>query len=172
MCIRDRPCASSRSWFCFGCRSLCRKSAGKIGGKKGTKQQKRAAGMTGGLRSGLKRRGAHRLKVRPELLDLILSGEQTLEIRSGSTRRRGWVHFSPSGTNLLVGGAKIVDCFEISRKHFAEHKALHHVPDVKKIPYKKIWGWKLEGAHKYESPLQHTQKMGAIIFQRVVKQRR
>ena len=43
-----KPCASSRSWFCIECRSLCRKKAGKIGGKKGTNQQKRAAGKIGG----------------------------------------------------------------------------------------------------------------------------
>jgi len=83
------------------------------GGNTTTGRKKKRAGK----RSGVRRSAKRALVVKKRWLDLILAGQKKWEIRGSSTAKRGWIHFAESQAGgKLMGRARLVDCFPLSRE--------------------------------------------------------
>ena len=92
-----------------------KKAAGSAGGLAGFVEDKKKAGSAGGLagsvedrkkagqRSGERRKAEVALVIKKNGLDKILSGKKVWEIRSSSTKRRGWIHLAQSKSESLRG---------------------------------------------------------------------
>ena len=135
--------------------------------KGGSVEDKVSAGSAGGKRSGLRRKTEMALVIKKFWLDKILARKKVWEIRSSSTKRRGWIHLAESKSGNIVGGANLVDCFQIKRSEFCKYRQRHCVQKLKDIKYKNIWAWVVKGAKKYSKPFPYYHTAGAVIFVRV-----
>ena len=118
-----------------------------------------------GKRSGLRRSAKRALVVKKKWLDLILAGRKTWEIRGSSTSKRGWIHFAESQAGgKLMGRARLVNCFPVSRRSFQRHYKKHCVPSLSMVPYNTLYAWVLEDAEKFEKPFEYEHKQGAVIW--------
>ena len=98
--------------------------------------------------------------VKKELLDLILSGRKTWEIRGMATSKRGWIHFAESQAGgKLVGRARLVDCIPLSAI------LKRRLPNLKVVPYKKPYAWVFEDAERFAKPYtyEHRQRAGIWV---------
>ena len=160
-----RKAKSLRATLCESCFKACAaRSGAQSGGNATTGNAKKRAGK----RSGAKRSSKVALVVKKQWLDKILSGEKDWEIRSSKTSRRGWIHFAESGAGgRLVGRAKLVDCFELTKTEFTSQKIHHRVPRLSEVPYKRMFAWVLENAERFEKPFEYEHTTGAVIWVRV-----
>jgi hypothetical protein len=139
---------------------------GKTGNKGNTK--KGIAKKRAGARSGVKRSSKVALVVKKRWLDKILAGEKDWEIRSSNTSRRGWIHFAESKAGgKLMGRARLVDCFELSKAEFAKGRSHHCVLRLSVVPYKRMFAWVLENAERFEKPFVYEHEQGAVVWVRV-----
>jgi hypothetical protein len=144
-------------------------------GRAGSAEDKAAAGRAGsaedkaaaGERSGERRKAEMALVIKKKWLDKIFARKKVWEIRSSSTKRRGWIHLAESGSGNLCGGAKLKDCIPVPRGEFLKHRRLHGVTSLNDVKYKKIWAWVLSDARKYSCPFDYDHTQGAVIFVRV-----
>ena len=155
-------CPSQRAVLCLKCRLKSAIASGRRSkGNRKTGSSKRAAGK----RSGLKRCANYCLVVKKEWLDLILSGAKDWEIRGHETKRRGWFHFAESGSGgKLVGRARLVDCFRITKKMFKENFHHHRVPQWTQVSYKNVYAWSLKSVQRFRKPLSYQLKQGPVIW--------
>jgi hypothetical protein len=139
---------------------------GNTGNKGNTK--KGIAKKRAGARSGVKRSSKVALVVKKRWLDKILAGEKDCEIRSSNTSRRGWIHFAESKAGgKLMGRARLVDCFELSKAEFAKGRSHHCVLRLSVVPYKRMFAWVLENAERFEKPFVYEHEQGAVVWVRV-----
>ena len=118
-----------------------------------------------GKRSGVRRSAKRALVVKKKWLDLILAGQKKWEIRGRSTAKRGWVHFAESQAGgKLMGRARLVDCFSVSRVSFKRNVLQHRVPNWSMVPYHTPYAWVFENVEKFEKPFQYEHKRGAVIW--------
>ena len=140
-------------------------------GSAGSIKDKQKAGSAGarsdrvkaGKRSGLRRKAGVALVIKKYWLAQILAGKKVWEIRSGPTKRRGWIHLAQSKSGKIRGGANLMDCFRIKRSEFMKYQSRHCVPNLNDIKYKNIWAWVLQGA-EYTVPFDYEHSVGAVIF--------
>jgi len=131
------------------------------GGNTTTGRKKKRAGK----RSGVRRSAKRALVVKKRWLDLILAGEKTWEIRGSSTAKRGWIHFAESQAGgKLMGRARLVDCFPVSRKAFVRNFHHHRVSSWSMVPYDTPYAWVLEDCEKFGKAFQYEHKQGAVIW--------
>ena len=98
-------------------------------------------------------------------LDLILARQKKWEIRGSSTAKRGWIHFAESQAGgKLVGRARLVDCFPVSRESFVRHFHQHRVPSLSMVPYHTPYAWVLEDCEKFDKAFNYEHKRGAVIW--------
>ena len=140
------------------------RGGGGVVGNKGNAdagQPKRSAGK----RSGVKRSAKHALVVKKRWLDKILDGEKDWEIRSSTTKHRGWMFFAQSkATGQLLGRARLVDCFELSADEFGAHAHWHCVAKWSSVKYKKVFAWVLEPAERFDKPFAYVHRPGAVVW--------
>ena len=175
-CSRPRctnDAVSTRSKFCTACfkknaslASSKRKvfgGGGVLGNSGNTttgKKKKRA-----GKRSGVRRSAKRALVVKKRWLDLILARQKKWEIRGSSTAKRGWIHFAESQAGgKLVGRARLVDCFPVSRESFVRNFYKHRVPSLSMVPYHTPYAWVLEDCEKFDKAFNYEHKRGAVIW--------
>ena len=131
------------------------------GGNTTTGRKKKRAGK----RSGVRRSAKRALVVKKRWLDLILAGQKKWEIRGSSTAKRGWIHFAESQAGgKLMGRARLVDCFPVSRESFVRNFHQHRVPSLSMVPYHTPYAWVLEDCEKFDMPFQYEHKQGAVIW--------
>ena len=170
-----RKAKSLRATLCESCFKACAARSGAQSGGNAKGNKGNAGNTTTGIakkraskRSGAKRSSKVALVVKKQWLDKILSGEKDWEIRSSKTSRRGWIHFAESGAGgRLVGRAKLVDCFELTKTEFTSQKIHHRVPRLSEVPYKRMFAWVLENAERFEKPFEYEHTTGAVIWVRV-----
>jgi hypothetical protein len=115
-----------------------------------------------GRRSALKRSANNVLIIKNPWLDMILDGCKHWEIRSTSTRKRGWIHLALSGSGgMLLGRAQLVGCRRLSRFDFYDHRDKHC---LQKMCYKYPCAWILSKAQRYRTPLRYDHPRGAIVW--------
>ena len=131
------------------------------GGNTTTGRKKKRAGK----RSGVRRSAKRALVVKKRWLDLILAGQKKWEIRGSSTAKRGWIHFAESQAGgKLMGRARLVDCFPVSRESFVRNFHQHRVPSLSMVPYHTPYAWVLEDCEKFDKAFNYEHKRGAVIW--------
>ena len=96
---------------------------------------------------------------------MIFAGQKKWEIRGSSTAKRGWIHFAESQAGgKLMGRARLVDCFRVSRKSFVCNFHKHRVPSFNMVPYHTPYAWVLEDCEKFDKPFNYKHKRGAVIW--------
>ena len=118
-----------------------------------------------GKRSGVRRSAKRALVVKKKWLDLILAGQKKWEIRGSSTAKRGWIHFAESQAGgKLMGRARLVDCFPVSRNSLKRNFHQHRVSSLSMVPYQTPYAWVLEDSEKFGKPFQYEHEQGAVIW--------
>ena len=118
-----------------------------------------------GKRSGVRRSAKRALVVKKGWLDLILAGQKKWEIRGSSTAKRGWIHFAESQAGgKLMGRARLVDCFPVSRESFVRNFHQHRVLSLSMVPYHTPYAWALEDCEKFDKAFNYEHKRGAVIW--------
>ena len=188
-----RKAISQRAKFCGPCfKAGAARSGARSGGntKKGISKKKAGAcsggnrtgnpGNSGnikkgiskkkaGARSGVKRSSKVALVVKKRWLNKILDGEKDWEIRSSNTSRRGWIHLVESkACGKLMGRARLVDCFELSKSQFGKSRCHHCVRYLSEVPYKRMFAWVLNDAERFEKPFMYEHAQGAVIWVRLM----
>ena len=121
-----------------------------------------------GKRSGLKRKARDVLVIKKPWLELILARKKIWEIRGSSTNKRCFIHLGLSGSGgCILGGARLVDCYALTRKKLADNVDKHRVTDIRKITYTRSYAWCLEGVKRYAKPLRYKCRPGAISWVRL-----
>ena len=147
-------------------KGISKKKAGALSGgnaKKGNSKKK------AGARSGAKRSSKVALVVKKRWLNKILDGEKDWEIRSSNTSRRGWIHLAESkACGKLMGRARLVDCFELSKSQFGKSRCHHCVRYLSEVPYKRMFAWVLNDAERFEKPFMYEHAQGAVIWVRLM----
>ena len=147
-------------------KGISKKKAGALSGgnaKKGNSKKK------AGARSGVKRSSKVALVVKKRWLNKILDGEKDWEIRSSNTSRRGWIHLAESkACGKLMGRARLVDCFELSKSQFGKSRCHHCVRYLSEVPYKRMFAWVLNDAERFEKPFMYEHAQGAVIWVRLM----
>ena len=147
-------------------KGISKKKAGALSGgnaKKGNSKKK------AGARSGVKRSSKVALVVKKRWLNKILDGEKDWEIRSSNTSRRGWIHLAESkACGKLMGRARLVDCFELSKSQFGKSRCHHCVRYLSEVPYNRMFAWVLNDAERFEKPFMYEHAQGAVIWVRLM----
>lgn len=105
------------------------------------------------------------LIIKPYWADLILKGEKTLELRGSNTNIRGRIYIIKSRTKKIYGEVDLIDCIEITNDNYYKLLNEHRVnANIEDIPYKKIYGWKLENPLIYKEPKSYNHKKGCVIW--------
>jgi len=118
--------------------------------------------ISAGKRSGLKRKARDVLVIKKPWLELILARKKIWEIRGSSTKKRCFIHLGLSGSGgCILGGARLVDCYALTRKKLADNVDKHRVTDIRKITYTRSYAWCLEGVKRYDKPLRYKCRPGA-----------
>ena len=116
-------------------------------------------------RSGVRRSAKRALVIKKKWLDLILDGRKTWEIRGSSTAKRGWVHLAESKAGgKLVGRAKLVASFPLSRSSFMKNYSKHRVSSLNTVPYETPHAWVFADAEKFQRPFVYEHKQGAVVW--------
>ena len=137
-----------------------RGKSGNAGNVKIGADKKRA-----GKRSGVRRSAKRALVIKKKWLDLILDGRKTWEIRGSSTAKRGWVHLAESKAGgKLVGRAKLVASFPLSRSSFMKNYSKHRVSSLNTVPYETPHAWVFADAEKFQRPFLYEHKQGAVVW--------
>jgi len=104
------------------------------------------------------------LLIKKPWIDYILNGQKTWEIRGSNTRIRGEIELIQSGSGLVVGKCKLVDCIELSLIDYQSNESKHCIKDTSLLPYKKTFAWVLADAERYATPRTYKHPNGAIIW--------
>lgn len=107
------------------------------------------------------------LIIKQPWIDYILDGNKTWEIRGSNTNVRGEIELIQSGSGLVVGKCKIIDCKELTLQEYKQSKAYHNIENRNNLPYKKTYAWILSDATRYEAPRPYSHPKGAIIWVRL-----
>lgn len=106
------------------------------------------------------------LIIKSPWIHYILEGKKTWEIRGSNTKMRGTAALIKSGSGMVYGEVKMVDCKELTLKEYQEGRAFHCVEseDAQELPYKRTYAWILGEPVLYEEPIPYKHPMGAVIW--------
>ena len=104
------------------------------------------------------------LIIKKPWIDYILNGQKSWEIRGSNTHIRGEIELIQSGSGLVVGKCKLVNCIKLSLDDYQKNKHNHRIDNISILPYKNTYAWVLSDAEKYSSPRKYKHPNGAIIW--------
>ena len=104
------------------------------------------------------------LIIKQPWIDYILNGKKTWEIRGSKTNIRGVIELIQSGSGLVVGKCKIIDCKELKLQEYKRSTIYHNINNTDKLPYKKTYAWIISNAERYNNPRPYSHPKGAIIW--------
>jgi hypothetical protein len=104
------------------------------------------------------------LIIKKPWIDRILDGKKTWEIRGCRTNIRGQIELIQSGSGLVVGSCKIIDCKELTLEDYKNNIDKHNIQDVTTLPYKSTYAWVIKDAKRFETPKKYKHPQGAIIW--------
>ena len=109
------------------------------------------------------------LVIKKKWLDLILSGEKTLEIRGCDCKKRGMILLAESGRNSIVGCCTLSDSTKLNEYTFGASKDHHKVCDIPytSLPYQSVYAWHLKNAKRFSEPIPFKYPKGAIRWIRI-----
>ena len=104
------------------------------------------------------------LIIKKKWLDLILSGEKSIELRSRNTTRRGPVALIESGSGLIRGEVTLHNTYMLPREMLSAYQPCHRVDDFSEIKYPVIWAWSVTSPVRYAEPVPYTHPRGAVVW--------
>ena len=117
------------------------------------------------------------LMVREPYISFILSNKKRWELRGSHTKIRGRIGLIRSGSGLVIGECKIVDCLgplafealaesrELSTYELEEIRLDGRPPYIHRDnPASKTYAWVLESPVLYLKPIRYRHPSGAITF--------
>lgn len=109
------------------------------------------------------------LIVKEKWLNMILDGHKSLEIRGVRTHKRGLIGLIQSGTGEVKGIASLTDCRKLDKKDFVRLQGFHQIKDKEweELPYKNVYGWKMEKRRRLRKPVKYNHPRGAVIWVKV-----
>ena len=107
----------------------------------------------------LPRVGARIMVVRDPWLQMILSGEKTMEIR-GTKCRTGLVWVGSRG--FVHGSVTITQSIEMTAEEFAARRSEHHWPEGRALPYERLCGLLLTDPKMLQAPIEYGRPPAAI----------
>jgi hypothetical protein len=107
------------------------------------------------------------LLIRHPLIDMILDGKKTWEIRGSRTAVRGMIGLIPSGSGTICGVCEVVDCAgplsaEMFRKNAA--KAGMRPSEARLGHYPITYAWVLANPKRLRKPVPYSHPSGAVIW--------
>merc|ERR1712146_119406 len=97
----------------------------------------------------------------------ILSGKKTWEIRGTTTKVRQVVRLAQSGSGMLVGEARAMDCLRLDPASLHLHAEKHCIKDLSIVTYRKVFAWVLQDATRYDQPKPYKHPQGVIMWVRL-----
>jgi len=107
------------------------------------------------------------LLIKQPWLDLIFSGQKVCEMRSRRTKIRGEIGLIQSGSGLILGTCKLIDCAYIeSFEELQRSQDKHYIryDGRNDLLAKYRWAWQISGAKRFEKPLPYQHPRGAVIW--------
>ncbi len=104
------------------------------------------------------------LIIKKPWIDLILNGEKIWEIRGNNTKIRGEIELIQSGSGLVVGKCKIIDCLQLDLEKYKKSTDKHCIKNTAELPYKNTFAWVISEAIRYQTPKEYKHPNGAIIW--------
>lgn len=108
------------------------------------------------------------LIIKEKWLDLIISGDKTLEIRGHNTTCIGEeIYLLESTTHRVRGIAIIEDTLKLNCDDWSNYENEHkvHLPyKDAKIRYRNVWAWRIKVKEVFTTPKTYKHKKGAIIW--------
>ena len=122
------------------------------------------------------------IAVRRMWANKILCGGKIWEIRGTKCHHRGRVAIAISGTGLLFGEVRVVDCIQVGQWNESEglrpvgslkdidyigrdaNKRFHQIDDLSIVRYKKVFAWVLSDAKEYLNPIPYEHRRGAVTW--------
>jgi hypothetical protein len=105
------------------------------------------------------------LLVKEPWVSLLLDGEKVWELRRSSTKARGRVGLTRSGSGVIAGRANLRDVHgPFTAEELRAHRDEHLVDDEFLDEYaagKPLYAWELRAVHRYSSPAPYRQRRGA-----------
>lgn len=105
------------------------------------------------------------IKERP--LNKIFEHKKLWEIRSSNTNIRGKIFLIQSGTKMILGECRIIDCIKLDENMFENNRSIHFShKKYSELLYKTPYAWVIDekSIKKYEQPVQYEHPSGAIIW--------
>ena len=112
--------------------------------------------------------GAPILVIKKPYIDMIISGQKTLEIRGAPCRKPVGtrVFLSASGSGTICGSAIFSGSVgPISLEDWDAYRAMHRV-EGNELMYKKTFGWSFVQAEVVDPPIPYMVKRGSIGWRR------
>lgn len=109
------------------------------------------------------------LVVKPQWLDMLLSGEKTIEIRSSACRKPIGTHIylSASRTQQVSGRAVFAGCDgPLSRAAWDELRGGHRVDGDPM--YTRSYAWIFRDPVRFDPPIAYRARKGAIVWRKFV----
>jgi len=104
------------------------------------------------------------LIIKKKWLNLILSGEKTLEIRGSDTHVRGKIGLIESGSGTIVGYADLLRTIKLDESIYESERVHHRVnKSFRELPYFHPYAWVL-GNVKRIDPVKYKHPQGAVIW--------
>jgi hypothetical protein len=107
------------------------------------------------------------LIIKPKWVDLILSGEKTIEVRGSKTNIRGEISIIKSGSKQIYGTVELFHCVELNKRNFEIWKDRHKLEisydELLKI-YPKPYAWCFTNIRKFGLPIEYEHKQGCVIW--------
>ena len=112
------------------------------------------------------------LVIKRRWLNLILDRKKTWEIRGTPCNVRGLIKLAESGSNQLMGEAKVVDSisfkdFEEFKNHPEVYKSGIPADEMHTVKYRKIFAWVVEDAKRYKVPVPYKHHQGAVTWVKI-----
>ena len=104
------------------------------------------------------------LIIKKKWLDLILSGEKTIELRSRDTTKRGPVALIESGSGLIRGEVTLFNTYKLPQGMLSVYQYCHRVEDLSEIKYPVVWAWCVRSPVRYAEPIPYTHPRGAVVW--------
>jgi hypothetical protein len=107
------------------------------------------------------------LVIRRPWIDLILSGKKIWEIRGTNTEKRGEIALIESGSQYIVGIARLTKVLgPLTLIDFQLHKEKHCATpeELTSLPYPDTYAWELSDAEPLMEPISYEHPHGAIIW--------
>jgi len=107
------------------------------------------------------------LLIRHPLIDRILAGTKTWEMRGARATIRETIALVPSGSSTVVGVCDLVDCIgPLTAAEYRRNawKAGNRPSEAELGYYKKTYAWVLKNPRTLKKPVPYKRPRGAIIW--------